>query len=88
MTVEELKSLVKKRFKVGQTITIPVSIDKRKKSTNDVVAKIKKFYPYFVLVEREGYTEGFTYWDVLHAKKGRKKDIIIPEIIKAKKRIV
>lgn len=87
LSVKGVKDLVKSRFTEGQTIILVISEDTRKEITK-IKVKIKKFYTNFVLVERKGYYEGYTYWDILiMARQCKPKEIVIPNNFK-RKRIV
>lgn len=73
MIAEDLRQEIYSRYCVGQV----VSMQKRNPNTNKVVKQfkvaIKGFYPYFVLCERDGFNESFTYQDFISltgAEKG------------------
>jgi hypothetical protein len=63
LTAEELRQEIYSRYCVGQVI----NMRKRDPNTDKIVKQFKvtilEFYPYFVLTERDGFKESFTYQD-------------------------
>lgn len=63
MTAEELRQEIYSQYCVGQV----VNMRKRDVNTDKIIKQfkvaIKGFYPYFVLCERDGFNESFTYSD-------------------------
>ena len=78
MNSTELRSKVIKMYHEGQTIILSTTDDERKVN-HKIKVKILKFYPNHVMVERNGFKESFTYWDILHmAAEPKPKEIVIP----------
>jgi hypothetical protein len=73
VTAEELRQEIYSRYCVGQV----VNMRKRDVNTDKIIKRFKVtilgFYPYFVLTERNGFKESFTYADFISltgAEKG------------------
>jgi hypothetical protein len=69
MTLEDLKKLVKKRYKIGQVVNC-----RKCNVTTGVLLKrfkatILEFYPYHVSCLVKGHRESFTYWDMMELTK-------------------
>jgi hypothetical protein len=73
MTVEDLRNLVKKKYRIGQKITFMINENDRH-GGKKVTATIIDFYPSSVLLACNGFKESYRYWDFLHLTSNIKKD--------------
>jgi hypothetical protein len=79
LTITELKNEIAGKYSVGQEITLWIREGERSEPS-PVKVKILGFYPNHVLIERKGFKEGYSFFDLLRLSvKPAKKPVVIPK---------
>ncbi|MDF2844761.1 MAG: hypothetical protein K0R00_3187 [Herbinix sp.] len=76
MTIEQIKHIVRSKFKIGQKVTLTLNVTEKNEG-DKIKVKILRFYPNFVLTEKNGTKESFRYWDFLKATDGINPVVVV-----------
>jgi hypothetical protein len=63
LTSSELRADITERFAIGQTVGLWLKSEEKAKEAVEVKVKIVWFYPAFVLTEKNGIKESYSYFD-------------------------